>query len=92
MFTFRFLQVLYSLKPFSLINVKALVSSFFESKFSAKFNLELIKNLCLKILPEKLNLNFLYPLTLAKSQIELQNFLGFFKVHFNNFEYFFDIL
>ena len=44
---FKFFQFLSSLKPFSLINVIALVVFFLESKFSAKFNFELGKKIFL---------------------------------------------
>ena len=47
LFTFIFssFQVLIFFRPFSLIKVIALLSSFFDDKFSAKFNLEFLKNL-----------------------------------------------
>ena len=47
-FLFSSLHVLIFLVPFSLINVIALLLSFFERRFSAKFNLEFVKNLFLK--------------------------------------------
>ena len=47
-FLFNSLQVLTFLIPFSFIKVIALLSSFFDIKFSAKFSLEFLRNLFLK--------------------------------------------
>ena len=87
-FVFNSLQDLTFLKPFSLTNVIAFELSFFINKFSAKFNFEFLRNLFLKNTFDFSNLSFLMPMTLVKSQIELQNFLGFFMLHLINFLYF----
>ena len=62
-FLFKSLQDLTSLYPFSLMKVIALLLFFLDSKFSEKFNFELIKNLLSIRFFDNLNFSFLIPLT-----------------------------
>ena len=84
-FLFSSLHVLIFLVPFSLINVIALLLSFFERRFSAKFNLEFVKNLFLKKILDFSILFFFKPFTLENSQIEFQKSFGLLILHSSNF-------
>ena len=60
---FKSFQDLTSLYPFSLMKVIALLLFFLDSRFSEKFNFELIKNLLSIRFFDNLNFSFLIPLT-----------------------------
>ena len=64
----------------------ALVLSFLVNKFLAKFNFELNKNLFLKKVLDLNSFSFFIPSISEKSQIELQNLLGFFILQFKILE------